>query len=191
MKKILIISLLFMVACESRNPLDNSIDNPIYKTAIKFSNEKTWWYDASYYKIAYPNGDVPGGGACSDVIIRVLRDNGIDLQQLIHEDMLAHFDEYPNKWGLTAPDANIDHRRVPNIMKYFERMGYGETTVEKYIYFEPGDIVVWALTPKTTHIGIVLNINGDVYHNMGPKATISKDFVFNYPIIGHYRIKNL
>jgi len=191
MKKLLLLSLIFMAACSSRTPEDNSIDNPIYKTAIKFSNEKTWVYDAAYYKIPYPNGDVPSGGACSDVIIRVLRENGMDLQQLIHEDMLAHFDEYPHKWGLTAPDANIDHRRVPNIMKYFERMGYSQENDLKYKYYQPGDIVVWALTPTTTHIGIVLNMHGDVYHNMGPKACITEDFLFNYKIIGHYRIAGL
>lgn len=197
MKKLLIIGLTFMVACSSRTPLDNSINNPIYKTAIKFSNEKTWWYDASYYKIPYPNGDVPSGGACSDVVIRVLRECGMDLQQLIHEDMVDHFDEYPHKWGLTAPDPNIDHRRVPNIMKYFERMGYNcsicaDPSLElKYKYYQPGDIVVWELAPNTTHIGIILNKNGDVYHNMGPKATITKDFLFNYNIIGHYRINDL
>jgi len=185
MKKLLVIILVLLVSCSSRTPLDNSIDNSIYKTAIKFSNEKTWWYDAAYYKIPYPNGDVPSGGACSDVVIRVLRENGMDLQQLIHEDMLAHFDEYPHKWGLTAPDANIDHRRVPNIMKYFERMGYSCNDTTEY---RPGDIAVWALTPTTTHIGIVLNKQGDVYHNMGPKATITQEFLFNHTIIGHYRI---
>ena len=188
MKKIIIISLLFVQACSNKTPLDDSISNPIYKTAINFSNEKTWVYDASYYKIPYPNGDVPSGGACSDVVIRVLRDNGIDLQQLIHEDMLAHFDEYPQKWGLNAPDANIDHRRVPNIMKYFDRMGYSQTTALNPEFYKPGDIVVWALTPTTTHIGIVLNSNGDVYHNMGPKTMISEEFLFNHNIIGHFRI---
>lgn len=191
MKKLLVIILIIIAGCSSKTPLDNFISNPIYKTAIKFSNEKKWWYDAAYYKISYPNGDVPSGGACSDVIIRVLRENGMDLQQLIHVDMVSNFDEYPHKWGLTSTDANIDHRRVPNIMKYFERMGYSQDVTNKYEDYKPGDIVCWSLKPTTTHIGIVVDSLGGIYHNMGPKAMISKDFLFNYNIIGHYRIIKL
>src|SRR5258708_3216988 len=37
--------------------------------------------------------------------------------------MRANFRLYPKMWGLSAPDANIDHRRVPNLMKFFERRG--------------------------------------------------------------------
>ena len=191
MKNLLVIALLLMARCKNTTPLDPSIDNPIYKTAIKFSNEKTWIYDANYYKIGYPNGDVTSGGACTDVIIRVLRANGLDLQQRIHEDMLAHFDDYPHKWGLTKPDANIDHRRVPNIMKYFERMGYRQSASSNGNDYQPGDIACWQLSPGITHIGIVLNSNGDVYHNMGPQAMVSERFLFNYIIIGHYRISGL
>ena len=72
-------------------------------------------YDASYEVISYPGGDVPSDrGACTDVVIRAFRNAGIDLQQLIHEDMKKNFHLYPQKWGLECPDANIDHRRVPN-----------------------------------------------------------------------------
>ena len=83
-------------------------------------------YDGSYRVLAYPGGDVPiERGVCTDVIVRALRDaRGVDLQKLVHEDMRAHFRDYPQRWGLARPDANIDHRRVPNLMKYFERAGY-------------------------------------------------------------------
>jgi len=188
MYKLILLFALYFVSCSSSEKPNETIANPIYRTAIKFSNEKTWWYDPAYYKISYPNGDVPSGGACTDVIIRVLRENGMDLQQLIHEDMLAHFDEYPHKWGLTAPDANIDHRRVPNIMKYFERMGYSKPTTYNLNDYKPGDIITWMLSPGTTHIGIYLE-NGDVYHNMGPQARIDRNFLFEHQIIGHYNIK--
>lgn len=185
-------SFTIIISCKTKSNTaenaENTSNHPIYLAAIKFSREKTWWYNADYYKIPYPNGDVPSGGACSDVIIRALRESKMDLQQLIHEDMQAHFDEYPKKWGLTAPDANIDHRRVPNMMKYFEKMRYTQPISNNYADYKPGDIVCWNLSPTTTHIGIVLNNKGDVYHNMGPKATISEDFLFDYTIIGHYRI---
>ncbi len=81
-------------------------------------------YDPQYFSIKYPNGDVPSDkGVCTDVIIRAYRKLGIDLQKEVHEDMLAHFNEYPKNWGLKKTDKNIDHRRVPNLMKYFSRHG--------------------------------------------------------------------
>lgn len=169
------------------NDLNSSINNGIYKAAMNFANTTTWVYDPSYYKITYPNGDVPSGGACTDLVIRVLRKNKMDLQQLIHEDMVSNFSAYPKKWGLNKPDANIDHRRVPNIMTYFKRQNYdvGITTNGKD--YLPGDIVCWELSPGITHIGIVLE-NQDVFHNMGPTSRIESRFLFSHKIIGHYRI---
>src|SRR5215831_8213163 len=81
---------------------------------------ETTGYDPSYQKIDYPNGDVPiETVVCSDVIVRAFRKAGIDLQKAVHEDMKDHFSAYPAKWGLSKPDANIDHRRVPNLQIYF------------------------------------------------------------------------
>lgn len=174
------------VFVEKRAP-NPKITNGIYRAAISFSETARWIYDPAYYTIPYPNGDVPSGGACTDVIIRVLRKNNMDLQQLIHEDMQLHFDEYPKKWGLSVPDANIDHRRVPNIMKYFERNGYQLPITSNKEDYQPGDIVTWELSPGITHIGIVLE-NQDVYHNMGPWSKIDENFLFRHTIIGHYRI---
>src|SRR5207237_8623083 len=83
---------------------------------------KTTSYDPSYQKIDYPNGDVPiETGVCSDVIVRAFRKAGIDLQKDVHEDMKSNFSAYPTRWGLSGPDSNIDHRRVPNLMAYCSR----------------------------------------------------------------------
>lgn len=58
-------------------------------------------YDPSYFSIPHPNGDVPADrGVCTDVVIRAYRKLGIDLQKEVHEDMKAHFNVYPKKWGL-------------------------------------------------------------------------------------------
>ena len=77
-------------------------------------------YDPSYFSIGYPNGDVPSGkGVCTDMVIRAYRKLGIDLQQKVHEDMKGNFSKYPQRWKLTRPDKNIDHRRVPNLMTFF------------------------------------------------------------------------
>jgi hypothetical protein len=56
--------------------------------------------------------------------VRAYRDAfGIDLQQLVHVDMLASFKSYPHEWGLRVPDASIDHRRVLNLKVFFKRKG--------------------------------------------------------------------
>ncbi len=68
--------------------------------------------------------DVPKNkGVCTDVIIRAYRKVGIDLQFEVHEDIKNHFGNYPNNWGLKSTDKKIDHRRVPNLMTFFERHG--------------------------------------------------------------------
>jgi uncharacterized protein YijF (DUF1287 family) len=168
--------------------LNSNIKNGIYKAAMDFANTTTWVYDANYYQLKYPNGDVPSGGACTDLVIRVLRKNNMDLQQLIHEDMTSHFSVYPQKWGLTKPDANIDHRRVPNIMTYFKRKHYDIPITTNGKDYLPGDIVCWNLSSGKTHIGIVLE-NQDVFHNIGPTSRIESGFLFSCKIIGHYRIQ--
>ena len=48
----------------------------------------------------------------------------------VHEDMAANFGVYPKAWGLTRPDRNIDHRRVPNLETFFRRKG-GARTLSK------------------------------------------------------------
>src|SRR4030095_6920050 len=81
-------------------------------------------YDAAYVRIPYPGGDVPSAtGVCTDEVIRAYRTMGIDLQKEVHEDMAANFSAYPTKWRRQAPDTNIDHRRVPNLMVFFSRKG--------------------------------------------------------------------
>src|SRR5512138_2198883 len=71
--------------------------------------EVTVRYVPDYVRIPYPGGDVPAGtGVCTDEIIRIYRAVGIDLQRLVHEDVVASFAAYPSKQP--RPDANIDHR---------------------------------------------------------------------------------
>ena len=83
---------------------------------------KTVSYDPSYEAIGFPGGDVPiARGVCTDVIVRAYRGIGIDLQLLVNQDMRAAFAAYPRLWGLSHPDQNIDHRRVPNLMVFFAR----------------------------------------------------------------------
>jgi len=154
---------------------------------------KTTSYDPSYQKLDYPNGDVPiETGVCSDVIIRAFRNAKIDLQKDIHEDMQANFSAYPTRWGLKSPDANIDHRRVPNLMTYFTRKGKALTSLSAE-NFLPGDIVTWDLGGGYDHIGVVANVwykptqHYLVVHNIGNNGTHMDDSLFAWKISGHYR----
>lgn len=150
-------------------------------------------YDLSYFSIAYPNGDVPKDrGVCTDVIIRAYRKLHIDLQQLVHEDMRNHFNQYPRSWGLNVPDKNIDHRRVPNLMTFFKRSGASLPVSANAVNYQPGDIVCWSLSRGMKHIGLVVkqkSADGKrqlIVHNIGSGQVI-EDCLFEYPIIGHYR----
>lgn len=152
-------------------------------------------YDPSYYTIKYPMGDVPSNkGVCADVVIRAYRKLGIDLQQLIHEDMIQHFSIYHNNWGLQKPDKNIDHRRVPNLMKYFDHYGKKLPINLNKKDYHPGDIVCWLINNKLPHIGIVVNIRSILsnryllVHNVGA-GQVMEDCLFKYPINGHYVFK--
>ena len=154
---------------------------------------QTTGYDPSYQKIDYPNGDLPlETGVCSDVVVRAFRKAGIDLQQEIHEDMTSDFGAYPTRWGLSKPDPNIDHRRVPNLMTYFSRQGKGLSTGESSADFLPGDVVTWDLGLGTGHVGIVVNTwykptqRYLIVHNIGAGARM-EDVMFGWKITGHYR----
>jgi len=139
-------------------------------------------YDPSYVTLRYPGGDLPPErGVCADVIIRAFRGIHVDLQREVHEDMSAHFARYPRKWGLKRPDANIDHRRVPNLMTFFQRKG---KSVDDE--FQPGDIVAWQLPGGLYHIGIIAADGKLVIHNIGRGAQ-QEDILHAFPIIGHYR----
>lgn len=117
---------------------------------------------ASYVSISYPMGDVPENtGACTDVVIRSFRLIDIDLQQKVHEDMAANFSDYPKNWAATSTDKNIDHRRVPNLMKYFKRQGWNVGITDSAHQYLPGDIIAWSLGRGIIHIGIITTFKSE------------------------------
>jgi uncharacterized protein YijF (DUF1287 family) len=161
----------------------------------------TTGYDPTWTKLTYPGGDVPRStGVCADVIIRAARDAlGLDLQRLVHEDMVKNFDAYPAReaWGSKKPDTNIDHRRVLNLETYFTRAGsrlwvaQAATPGDAFPpLLEAGDIVTWLLDARLPHIGIVVSAGGPprVVHNIGRGAeeTLLEDF-HSQRAVGHYR----
>lgn len=152
-------------------------------------------YDGSYHSIAYPGGDVPADiGVCTDVVIRAYRTIGVDLQLLVHEDMKRNFPAYPSKriWGLSGPDTNIDHRRVPNLQVFLARHGRLLQVSGEAGDYAPGDLVTWMLPGNLPHIGIVTDRcdrrtgNPLIVHNVGLGPQL-EDKLFAYEITGHYR----
>lgn len=150
-------------------------------------------YNGTYFKIPYPNGDVPKPyGVCTDVVIRTYRKLDIDLQKEVHEDMKAHFSEYPNNWGLKKTDTNIDHRRVPNLRCFFSRKGVSLIVSQNAVDYLPGDIVSWQLDNGLTHIGMVSKTKTQdkkrylMVHNIGA-GQVFEDCLFSFKITGHYR----
>jgi uncharacterized protein len=161
--------------------------------AAKEQTLKPVTYDGSYVRIGYPNGDVPvDKGVCTDVLIRAYRKVGIDLQLRVHEDMKAAFAVYPRIWGMSGPDTNIDHRRVPNLQTFFSRKGMTLAISNDPDDYRPGDIVSWMLPGNRPHIGIVTNeisaVSGRplIVDNIGHGPRL-EDMLFDFEIAGHYR----
>ncbi|NWK55119.1 DUF1287 domain-containing protein [Verrucomicrobiaceae bacterium N1E253] len=175
--------------------IGDTFGHALAKVALERTHQEVQ-YDAAYFKIDYPGGDVPGNrGTNTDVIVRSYRALGIDLQQLVHEDMKKNFRIYPQLWGAQKPDTNIDHRRVENLQRFFTRHGSEfEIPVEGVNMHDVawGDVVVWLLPNGDSHIGIVVPGPEDrrnemwVVHNNGegPKW---EDVLLEYQVIGHYR----
>jgi len=152
-------------------------------------------YDPAYVVIPYPGGDVPADtGVCTDEVIRAYRAVGVDLQKEVYEDMKKNFSEYPRRGARPAkrPDANIDHRRVANLMVFFSRQGETLAITERAEDYAPGDLVTWDLGGAVPHIGIVVDQKSPatgrymIEHNIrrGPKI---EDVLLSWKITGHYR----
>jgi uncharacterized protein YijF (DUF1287 family) len=154
------------------------------------------WYDPAYYRIPYPNGDVPESiGVCTDVIIRAYRSVDVDLQKLVHEDIVSS----PRSYGVSRADASIDHRRVPNLRKFSKWQGAALPVSGSAQNYRAGDVVAWRLAPGLTHIGIVVWKSDSlaktpmVVHNIGRngRGPDLEDCLFKWPVIGHYRFDGM
>jgi len=150
-------------------------------------------FDPSYYRIAYPCGDIPSDrGYGPDVIIRSFRVVGVDLQQLVHEDMLANFKVYPQIYPEREADPNIDHRRVPNLQRFFSRFGDSLPSSRESTDYSIGDLVIWQVG-RDQHIGIVVPGPGArseerwVVHSLDKRGPVWEDCLFDFEVVGHFR----
>jgi uncharacterized protein YijF (DUF1287 family) len=134
------------------NPLD--IDLGALKTTLDAA-----LYDQSYVVLEYPGGDVPREiGACTDVIVRALRNAGVDLQLEVHEDIARTPRRYPM---VERANSDIDHRRVRTILPWFRAHW---TTLDADDPHRPGDVVFMetiADRKGPDHIGVLGHRRGE------------------------------
>lgn len=124
------------------------------KTAIE-----AWPYGGGYMELDYPMGDVPRRmGVCTDVVIRALRNAGLDLQAAVVKDIKRRPKAYP--MVKRRPDPNIDHRRVKTILPWFQKHA---ERLDDDDALRPGDIVFMDTFPDRAgpdHIGILSDTIG-------------------------------
>jgi uncharacterized protein YijF (DUF1287 family) len=181
--KLIVILLLSLSNFAQRSAIQKIVDHAKWQTTQKVT------YNGKYIQIDYPGGDVPSNiGVCTDVIIRAYRTVNIDLQKLVHEDMLLHKVDYDNRMFYNKKvDSNIDHRRTFNLRTFFTRKGAKKSINSKYI---PGDLVFWNISGG--HVGIVIDIKVPgtdryyIVHNRGSGPKM-EDFLYRFKIIDHYR----
>lgn len=149
-------------------------------------------YKSAYYQGGYPPDDE---GVCTDVIWRALKNAGYSLKDMIDEDIKNNVELYPRVEG--KPDPNIDFRRVPNLMVYFERNHISLTIdLNEIEEWQPGDIVVF----ETNHVGIISDKRNErgipyIIHNAAQPNREEDGLEFynkNWrKISAHYRLKDL
>jgi uncharacterized protein YijF (DUF1287 family) len=191
--KFVVAGVVFAAAIAGRDCAAQTDTTARIIEAARKQTQSAVTYDGSYRKLRYPMGDVPKHiGVCTDVVVRAYRTVGVDLQQLVHEDMRLDFDAYPRRWGLRQPDSNIDHRRVPNLQVYFSRHGRSLPFTTDPAIYKPGDLVTWTLPGGLPHIGIVSDRKAEgtlrplIIHNIGA-GPVEDDILFQYAITGRYR----
>ena len=189
---VLVLAVTTVAACAAGQEEPETFADKLVAAAVERTLHEVR-YDGSYRRIPYPGGDVPDHiGVCTDLVIRSYRAVGIDLQRLVHEDMLAEFSAYPQQWGHTEPDRNIDQRRVPNLQTFFTRRGAALPVTHDPADYLPGDLVTWMLPGNLPHIGFVAGRRSDdgrlplIVHNIA-NGPVIEDLLFKYPITGHYR----
>ena len=182
MKKLtLVLAVIMLLSFKQTERMQKVIDH------AKWQSTQQVTYDGKYRQWSYPGGDVPANvGVCTDVIIRAYRSIDVDMQKLMHEDIVAN----PSAYNLSKVDANIDHRRVPNMKKFLKRQNAQLPVTNIETDYQPGDVVFWDVAAG--HVGIVTDVKipgtkrHKVVHNIGAGPEL-EDFLFRVSIVDHYR----
>ena len=186
--------LIALIVSQSPGRAERPAEIAKFIEAARAQIGRTLTYDPAYTSLEYPGGDVPPDrGVCSDVAVRAFRGAGFDLQKEVHEDMKRAFSLYPKNWALRKPDANIDHRRVLNLMTFFTRRGKSLPVTKNAGDYQPGDLVTCIVPKNLPHLMIVSDQASPrdparrlIIHNIGQGAR-AEDRLFEFALTGHYR----
>ncbi len=155
-------------------------------------------YTEGYMTMKYPMGDVPREvGVCTDVIVRAVRNAGVDLQQALHEDILRARAAYP--MIKARPDPQIDQRRVATLLPYFKRHWekHTEELDDPKDPLRPGDVLFMDTFPSRSgpdHVGIVSDTIGPaglpmVINNWtNGTVTAEMDLLTFVPVLYRFRL---
>lgn len=89
----------------------------------------------------------------ADLILKSYRVGlGVDLKELLFEDMSNAFPQYPQLWYERGVNKDVDSARVPNIQRFFNRSGEDFSQSE----MEIGDVIFWTLPDGNAHAAIVV-----------------------------------
>lgn len=162
------------------------------KTVLNAAAYTEGWTDIHQY----PGGDVPRNqGVCTDVIVRAVRNAGVDLQKELHEDISRARAAYPKNAG----NSQIDQRRVLTLLPYFQRHWSKRTTKldDPSDPLRPGDVIFMDTFPNKSgpdHIGIISDTVGEsglplVVNNWtNGYSTSEMDLLPFVPVLHRYRL---
>lgn len=152
----------------------------------------------------YEGGDPPPHLANStDIIARAFLEAGFKLRDLVDEDIINNFGEYPLReiWNQESSDPNIDYRRIQNLEIFFKRnarvlgVNFSASNEENLFSWFPGDIVFFDMSHNgfSDNIGIISDkttrdgVPKVIYNYNEPGYTVEKDILREEIIKGHYR----
>ncbi len=173
------------------DPLDLLIG--AHKTVLNGAN-----YGGGYRRIPYPQGDIPReDGVCTDVVVRAVRNLGLDIQEELQIDIKNRPRAFPM---VKKRNANIDHRRVKTLLPYFKkqwdlRSGDLDDLDDPW---RPGDIVFMDTFPNRKgpdHIGVLSNTRAPsgrlmVINNWtNGFSTSEMDLLGSIPVTHRFRVK--
>ena len=186
------------VVGKARDQDDDGIPDPLdvligaKKTVLNADAYTEGWTDIRQY----PGGDVPRNqGVCTDVIVRAVRNAGVDLQKELHEDILRARGVYPKNAG----NWQIDQRRVLTLLPYFQRHWSKRSAKldDPNDPLRPGDVIFMDTFPKKfgpDHIGIISDTIGEsglplVVNNWtNGYSTREMDLLTFVPVLARYRL---
>lgn len=143
------------------------------------------------YDPAYTRSGVPkrGTGVCTDVVLRMALDLGVDIRRSMTADVARNRARY----GLRRPDPAIDHRRSRYLIHWFRRHAI---TLSARDPLRPGDVVFYRTggRPFIDHVGVVGRFEGQpprptLVHHWPGRPVEAIPNVETWDVVGRFRLK--